>query len=391
MNSNNQRLREIIFHDPPDADASPPLHAGGNGDGNVLAPLLQSGATGAKQGHSAIFSTITLSEVGPFLDDLERNYPPRPYIDEEFIQDTASAPVRDGKEIVREHHRVRFRKAYGAAYARLLGHFAEMEANYAGLKSSATRLDETLTATPMYLEEAGEGVHWTAWDRCKCVIIIGSGCFFIFVEMFSTSTTLAETGIPSFQSPARAWFYTAVPPGFAFCLKLLRDWLGSKLDKRIYAAALTSLAVVLSILWLWFFAATFPGITQSPSDMVTSLSLSSTPVDPRHSGSWLIFFGLSAAAFVAAACWTAVEALVESHRIARWMPNENYGKTQADLNHLRPVLEKQGVLVSRARKMIERIDKELQDYLAEGDNLYNTAEAAAGYGRAAYLRMNQKS
>jgi hypothetical protein len=219
------------------------------------------------------------------------------------------------------------------------------------------------------------------------IAILVLSLLFIGVDMNSVATTLAESGIGTFQSPLRAWFFSMVPIGLALCLHLVAERLEPKQDRRIYAVVLKALGIMFGLVWLWFFSSTFPGIAKSSTEILNSLSLSPSAVESTHAANYLLFSGLAAAAFIAAASWVAVETIVDAHQVTRLESNPAFMKTRGDVQRLLPVLEKQGVLLERTRKLCERIDREMKDYLHEADNLYSTAEAGIAFGRDAYRRL----
>jgi len=167
--------------------------------------------------------------------------------------------------------------------------------------------------------------------------------------------------------------------------------LNPKIDRRIHALVLTSLGIGFGLMWLAFFAMTFPNIAQSATQLLNSLSLDAPAPTSGHTSNWLIFSGLAAAVTAAAASWTAVESIVEAHRMPRRIDNPDYLATHHELNKLRPVFERQSVLISRTRGFIERIEKERQDLLAEAKNLYAAAGAAVAYARDTWTRFQNQA
>jgi hypothetical protein len=380
-----RQIREIVWLTSPQ---NPPVDGHVSGNGSHQAASFD-GLPESKPltGNSS----SCLSAVAPFLDTIEQSYPKRPAVDERFTTNTVHAPVADGRSVIRKHHTLKFDEVFGAIHAKLLGFLESMEANYAALLASVAALEAQLGATQRDIDVPGTGVPWTTWPRCKVAVILVLSVFFVVVDMNSVATTLAESGIASFQSPMRAWFFSMVPVGLSLGLKMFYDRLDPKLDRRIYAAGLNALGVVFALLWLGFFAATFPGIAKSSAEILNSLNLSAPMPEGGHSTSWLLLSGLAAAACVAAASWIAVEVIIDTHRIATRVTNPAFLKTQKDLNELRPIVEQQAVLVHRARKLVQRIEKDLEDYLAEADNLYSSAETGIAFARDTYRRLFQNS
>lgn len=333
-------------------------------------------------------STTALATVERMLDEAERQSPAMLPLDSAFDRGAAIAAVPDGRAIVLHHERCRFLERFEPWKTKLEGFLEPMLANLGALTESFDRLQRQLDSTARYLEVPADGVPWTVWDRGKCLAIVLLSLLFILVDMNSVATTLMESGLASFRSPVRAWFFSAAPVGLALGLKLLRDWLNPKPDRQIHAVGLIALGLLFGLLWLKLFADTFPGLTQSPTDIVNSLSLAA-PADAGRGpgGSWLIFSGLAAAAFIAAAALATVESIIDSHRLAHRVDNPAFLKTQADLNRLRPTLERQTVLVRRAQGLLDRIAKGLEDHLAAAEVLYADAEAALRFTRDAYLRI----
>ena len=336
--------------------------------------------------------TALLDEVSEFLDSLENpeNWPARPPVDDMSIKVTAFSPDPGGRDrglnVVDDHHKQVFRRVFGALESRLRSYLLLLEASQRDLELQLAKLHAALKDIPEKIEIVTDGLPWGTWDRCKLALILVSSGAFIGVDTNSIATTLQESGIPSFQSPLRAWCFSAAPLAVAVCLKLLRDCLDDR-NRRIYARAVTSLGIVSGFVWLYCFSTTFPNIAQSPSEIVGSFSLDTPLQASGHSNNWLVFFGLTTAIAAAAASWTAVESMVEAHRIQKRIDDPEYEANQSEIAEFARISDLHRVAIARARSFIERIEMERQDLLAEAQNVFNEADAGVAYSRDALIKF----
>jgi hypothetical protein len=335
--------------------------------------------------------TAFLSEASGLLDFLEKpgNWPHRPPVDEKSTKATAFAPNPGGRDsalkIDRNHHRQLFRRAFGALESKLHSYLDLLEAYYKGLGLRFAKVQAEAEDIPEEIEALADGLPWGIWDRCKVALILLFSFAFIGVDLNSVATTLQESGVESFQSPLRAWCFSAVPLAVAVCLKLLRDCMDDR-GRRIHACAVTSLGIVSGFIWLYFFSSTFPSIARSPIEIVSSFSLDTLP-GSQGSNNWLVFFGLTAAIAAAAASWTAVESMVEAHRIKKRIDNLDYQAKQSELAECARLSDLYKAAIDRTRSSIERIEMEREDFLAEAQNVFDEADAGVAYSRDALIKF----
>jgi hypothetical protein len=332
-----------------------------------------------------------LDEVTPLLDQLESpvNWPARPIVDEKSIRDTAFAPDPGGRgrglDVVIDHHKQLFHRAYGALEAKLRSYLSLLESSHCGLEAELQKRQALLEKIPQKIKVISNDLLWGTWDRCKVALILLFSLVYILVDLNSVATTLQESGIASFQTPLRAWFFSAVPLSFAMALKLLREWL-DEVNRRIHALSVTSLAIVSGFVWLYFFATTFPNIAQSPTEILGSLSLDPSLPISGHSNNWLVFFGLMAAMATAAASWIAVESIVEAHRTQKHVENPDYQARQCEVTDLEVIRDRHVMAIDRTQDFIEQIEREGQDFLAEAQTVFDEADAAVAYTRNAVMK-----
>jgi hypothetical protein len=288
-----------------------------------------------------------------------------------------------------EYHSAQFGAVLGGSLIALRQVATDIAGNYAGIAELEARKSRRLRETEPYIDVSGPGLPWS-WSARACVaFLLVFSLAMIGVGLNTIAVVLQNSGLRGFESPTRAFLFSLVTIGVAVGLKFLPRFFPSDRARRNYGIAVWLTGVVLGGVWACLFSRTFPGMTQSASEILANaMSGSETSSDPS-SGWWLILCGLLAEAFIAAGCWLTIETVANRYTCKRRLANQAHQQVLNDLKCLARAKHEVGYYLGAIRGRIEEIEQSRLALLAQVAELFGLALTACEHQRVAIELFQQ--
>lgn len=303
-----------------------------------------------------------------------------PQINKTYLQSIAATKGPPGEMEVRNYHHRLFVESNAELTARCEQLQVRVAAEGEGIARHLTELTHINNNTDRYRELSEPSVPWTRMARAQVAVLLLFSAVLLGVGWNTTAQVLMASGVPGFESPWRAYLFSVVPIGIAFCLKSLRHFIAQRQHQKYYAVAIWLGGLLFGLRWVMLFAATFPAMTQSASDIVSSLSSGQSA--PNHGvGIEFIACSMLAESLLAAGCWLTVEAIFDRHQPSARLDNPAYEKTQADLDHWHHRQYEQQELHAKIEGKVTAIEQAKHRFVEESVGLFHLAQAAASHNQ----------
>ena len=296
----------------------------------------------------------------------------------------------NGLSPVLEYHAAKFLALLGGPLVVLRQVAADIASNYHAIVEMEARQCERLAHTDPYVELASPGVPWSWPARCAVAFLVFFSLVLIGVGINTIAQVLQNSGLSGFEDPLRAYLFSLVTVGVSVGLKYLPRFFSSDKLKRAYGITIWSVGVIAGVIWALLFARTFPGMTQSATQIVAAAMTGLNEVPASHSGWWLIYCGLIAEAFIAAGCWLSVETIASRFSSRRRVPNQAHQQVLKDLKCLARAKHQVGFYLGAVRGRIEEIEQAQRALLAKVSELFGVASTACEHQREAARLFHQQ-
>jgi hypothetical protein len=278
-----------------------------------------------------------------------------------------------GEEDVRHYHA----KSFNESHAELLEKCSRLQVNAAadleGVNLHIKELSAIVHATKRYRDFNRDSAPWTKFARIQVGVLIVFSILLLGVGINTIAQVLYASGIPGFEKAWRCYLFSLTPIGIAFGIKGLRSFIHDHKRAMLYTVGIWVVGLAFGFMWVLLFAERFPGLTQSASDIVNSISISASNSKPHTGDFWFIVASILAESFLAAGCWLTAEAIIERHSPPVRKNNPAYDKVHSDLDHFLNRRSEQESLIGKINGKIQAIDDARKRFVEEAVGSFRAA------------------
>jgi len=254
----------------------------------------------------------------------------QPERNNKYIFAIAKARGRNGEtDIINYSHR-QFGHANAEVESQTRHCEVVMDVEIAGAELRCKEISAKLATTPPTITHHREGQPWTLFTKMMVACLVALSVIGLLMGINTTATTLMASGIAAFENPIRAYSFSMVPILLAVGIKILATLIPQPSHRQTYTLGVSIMAIVLGTIWAASFAKTFPGMAQSVSDVVSSITSSNGPQSDPSSSWWMVFISIMAEVFGASACWLVIQVICDRHQKTVVEPNPEYVALQKD-------------------------------------------------------------
>ena len=247
-------------------------------------------------------------------------------IDGQYISDCLHH--RDAENLVRQHHSTYFHTRNGNERGRSTESLKGLRELVDKVKSISTQLRSELRKTDKYVQNSKpqDKIPWTPLSVVEFVLSFMIMCSLIALSCAMITESLKSTGREVFDTWIVMLFWS-IPIGFPFLIKWYGSTFTSDRGSRRFFSFILVIGFFITGTWFALFAYIYPGIatTDESPNVLQALS--------RHGLAWvLLTLQLFGESFLAAAAFTQLQRIYESHHPTTLSLNENYARRSSELD-----------------------------------------------------------
>lgn len=195
-------------------------------------------------------------------------------------------------------------------------------------------------------------------------------------DMFVCANVLIESGLSNFaEQPAKAYAYSASSMLLAMALKVMLGFFPAGRAKRWLLIALSFVAASGAVWWALLFAEAFPGLGQSTSAILGSLSSVSAgvPVETSHR---LVLLQIISGALAGVTLWALAEQIRERYHSQCLVPNKGHAEAMKWLETLRLEHSRVACELGQIDGLLSQFAARRKAFLADAAELFKLTAAA---------------
>jgi hypothetical protein len=317
----------------------------------------------------------------------------KPEPDKDFIKTAALSGQPDGKAKVAAYSEAKMLKGHGQELQQLSEASAQSQDNLRGIERNIKELTQILGETDRYQEIRTANEPWNWIDRVQIIVYGIASITLLAVGLNSMARVLMSSGLPAFEHLLPCYLFSMIPILFPFAFKAIGRLFNTSSARKRYHVAVWIVGVLFGVAWVFLFARTFSGVTQSATDIINNLSLDQTASGARGANWLLIAVGIFAEGFFAAGCWLTIEAICEKHLLSKRVVNRAYETVQEDLSRWRRLEEEEKEYQGKVDGRIQAIKGAITELVLEAVNFYHAVQAADAHHRelSELLKSNTKN
>ncbi len=321
-----------------------------------------------------------------------------PAVHLEFIQNQADLPEAEGAEQIEAYHRALFLHDHAGDIERFKQQERIHEERLAHLEQrlqdAHRRLGTMDKLVPVDFDgeaDLAPTAPWNMWDRAMFTVAALGIVLLLTFGILNISFNLLESGLVTFvEHPVRAYFWAALLPVGALCVKLGWDFLQGRRARGVYLWVCLVVGIAGVLVWVAAYAAVYPTLSRTTAEQIQSLSVfdavegqTGTPGGMNSSGvKWIDATIVAAQAlaeiFLSAVLGIFMTIIYARHRPVRLATNPQFAQFDEERAALEESVSRERLALAEARGNQARLENQLSALLAYARSLFHKEVAFRG-------------
>lgn len=314
-----------------------------------------------------------------------------PAVHLEFIQNQASLTESQGAEQIEAYHRALFLHQHAGDLERFqqqirihTDRLSHLETRLHGTQARLTGVDRLIPVNVDGAPDTQPTAPWNRWDRAMFVAAIVGIIALLAFGVLNISFNLLESGLVTFvQNPIRAYFWAALLPVGALCVKIGWDFIQSQRLRRWYVWLCLVLGVGGVIVWVGAYAAVYPALSKTIGEHIQTLSVFSASEAGAGSeaaaGRWVDAITVAAQAtaeiFLSAVLGIYLTLLYARHRPVRLAGNPLFLQLDEERTATESAVARERLALGEARGNQARLENQMTALVAYARSLFEKEAA----------------
>lgn len=310
-----------------------------------------------------------------------------PAVHLEFIQNQAELSEESSLTQVEDYHRAIFLHHHAAELEKWRQQARIHTENLAHLDGQLARSRTKLAALERSVPVNSDGhvdvqptLPWNLWDRSMFIAALLGIVGLLVFGVLNVSFNLLESGLVTFrETPMRAYFWAALLPVGALCVKAGWDMLHKSRLKTVYLWTCLAAGIAGLLVWVGAYAAIYPTLSKTTAEQIASLSVfedsKQDSLGMNASGTkWVDAITVAAQSvaeiFLSAVLGIYMTLIYARHRPVRLALNPQYTRLDEERSTLEGSVAKERLALAEAQGNFARLENQLAALLAYARSLY---------------------